>query len=60
MVKQLNADSAAKQVTEALQPVISGNMAARVRQTPMPANTPPASPEVRRALGIVKPLWNES
>lgn len=60
MVKKLNADSAAKQVTEALQPVVTGNMAAGVRQTPMPANTPPSSPEVRRALGIVKPLWNES
>lgn len=53
MVKKLDADSAAKQVTEALQPVVTGNMAAGVTQTPLPTVQPMPAP-LARALGQTK------
>ncbi|WP_441268292.1 hypothetical protein AB7G19_26195 [Bradyrhizobium sp. 215_C5_N1_1] len=50
MTKTLNTDGAAKQVTEALQPVADFNGAAGVKQTPLPAKKPlPA--DLARALG---------
>jgi hypothetical protein len=51
MVKQLNAGTAAKQVTEALQPVVTvDNAAANVKQPALPAKKPlPA--DLARALG---------
>lgn len=51
MVKKLDAESAAKQVTEALQPVVDFRVSPP--QAPLPENKPPASAEVRRALGIL-------
>lgn len=60
MTKPLTPEQVATKTAEALQPVHDFNGAANVKQTPMPTNTPPASPETRRALGIVKPLWHQS
>ncbi|WP_375762622.1 hypothetical protein ACE10W_16690 [Bradyrhizobium sp. B025] len=53
MIKKLDADSAAKQVTEALQPVADFNAAAGVKQTPLPAEQPLPAP-LARALGQTK------
>lgn len=54
MVKQLNADSAARQVTEALQPVVDFNGGAGVTQTPLTAQQEMAAP-LKKALGIDQP-----
>ena len=56
MVKKLDADSAATQVNQALQPTVDFRVVQPTdpRQV-APANKPPASPEVRRALGINQP-----
>ncbi|GLR91314.1 hypothetical protein [Bradyrhizobium iriomotense] len=59
MVKSLNADEFAKQAAAPLQPVVDFNAAANVKQPTMPANTPPSSPQVRKALGIEQ-LWKQS
>jgi hypothetical protein len=50
MVKKLDVDRAARQVTEALPPVFNVNLAADVKQTPLPAVQPLPAP-LAKALG---------
>ena len=50
MTKTLDADSAAKQVTDSLQPTVDFNGAAGVKQTPLPAKKPLRA-DLARALG---------
>ena len=54
MTKKLDADSFARQAAAPLQPVVSGNLAAGVTQTPLPAQQQMAAP-LKRALGIDQP-----
>ena len=51
MVKELNADGAAKQVIAAGQPVVEFNAAAGVKQPALPAKKPLPGP-LAKALGI--------
>jgi hypothetical protein len=49
-IKSLTAETAAKRVTEAMQPVLEFNAAANVKQPEPPAKTP-LPPALTKALG---------
>lgn len=58
MTKKLDADSFAKQAAPPLQPVVTGNLAAGVTQTPLPVQQQMPAP-LKKSLGIDQP-WKQS